>query len=517
MNILQQKLIRAFVCLAAVSCSLSTANAQQVSCGPPVQQAFLVQNSGWMQPFYTDPSSQFKGLVKAFSDYASANSEPLHLLRFSQSDAESGVSSPGLQFSGSERIPTAAINAIGLEQKNNGKLADSDLAEAIKGTVTGPFKGAEGIIWIFTNNKNSPNNSLETREKNAEFYQVIYKLDSISQVVAYPVPMKVSEGSIYSANGLMIYGLVYGNSEKTQRFFKCVTQSRLSRFPGLGGEGGMARLKPLDQAAFSAQVGGNDLNNANGIELSSRGSALTISVDGTGSIPKPSMSLDLINEFYPFSLTDGSLSVRVASFDKSQSYPVAFTSSSGDKIALQPGQAIRLDINNMQLPVTAIPSGFSTEVIRQFGDPVIRRTWLIVDVNNQQLKLSESFVQTISQMFPNDPLPDVFTPPKDLKASSTAIPMLIKVNYPIWPVFLVVASLLLLVSLLITTILFAGKKIEWKVVVDGKDEYREVLKFIWDSKILRTSTGKDAGTIKQYFGRTVVSDNKRIKIYRIKK
>ena len=30
-----------------------------------MQQAFLVQNSGWMEPFYVDSTSQFKPLVAA--------------------------------------------------------------------------------------------------------------------------------------------------------------------------------------------------------------------------------------------------------------------------------------------------------------------------------------------------------------------------------------------------------------------------------------------------------------------
>ena len=33
-----------------------------------IQQAFLVQNSGWMEPFYTDQQSQLKALVGAVAD-----------------------------------------------------------------------------------------------------------------------------------------------------------------------------------------------------------------------------------------------------------------------------------------------------------------------------------------------------------------------------------------------------------------------------------------------------------------
>ena len=46
----------------AVALSLAAA---WVAPASAVQQAFLVQNSGWMEPFYTDPESQFKPLVAA--------------------------------------------------------------------------------------------------------------------------------------------------------------------------------------------------------------------------------------------------------------------------------------------------------------------------------------------------------------------------------------------------------------------------------------------------------------------
>ena len=44
---------------------LAAAAALGVACLPAsaVSHVFLVQNSGWMEPFYADPASQFKPLV----------------------------------------------------------------------------------------------------------------------------------------------------------------------------------------------------------------------------------------------------------------------------------------------------------------------------------------------------------------------------------------------------------------------------------------------------------------------
>ena len=41
-----------------------------------------------------------------------------------------------------------------------------------------------GIIWIFTNNKNSPGNSPETAKRNREFYQLLHEEPSIVRASA---------------------------------------------------------------------------------------------------------------------------------------------------------------------------------------------------------------------------------------------------------------------------------------------------------------------------------------------
>jgi hypothetical protein len=50
-----------------------------------IQQAFLVQNSGWMEPFYADPQSQFKPLIAAVANAAARPGDKVMVLAFSQS------------------------------------------------------------------------------------------------------------------------------------------------------------------------------------------------------------------------------------------------------------------------------------------------------------------------------------------------------------------------------------------------------------------------------------------------
>jgi hypothetical protein len=51
-------------------------------------QIFLVQNSGWMEPFYTDPASQYKPLVGALVAAATAPGDPYVLAAFNQGTAQ---------------------------------------------------------------------------------------------------------------------------------------------------------------------------------------------------------------------------------------------------------------------------------------------------------------------------------------------------------------------------------------------------------------------------------------------
>ena len=89
--------------------------------------------------------------------------------------------------------------------------ADTDFTEAVVSTITEPFAKQSGIIWIFTNNKNNPNNDAETIARNKEFYTLIHDNPAINKVLAFPLKclLKVN---IFNASGLMVYALAYGQS-----------------------------------------------------------------------------------------------------------------------------------------------------------------------------------------------------------------------------------------------------------------------------------------------------------------
>ncbi|MEW6418080.1 MAG: hypothetical protein AB1480_08165 [Nitrospirota bacterium] len=49
-----------------------------------VQQAFLIQNSGWMEPFYNDVHSEFKPLIIAIIEAVADPGKPFIVLTFNQ-------------------------------------------------------------------------------------------------------------------------------------------------------------------------------------------------------------------------------------------------------------------------------------------------------------------------------------------------------------------------------------------------------------------------------------------------
>ena len=128
--------MKARVLIAACAAFLATGAVQAAG----IQQAFLVQNSGWMEPFYTDEHSQLKALVGAVAQAATSPSDKVYTLAFSQSSGTNR--SPSLLGQGQGGAGVAGqLASLGLARKGaGGALADTDFQEAVTKTITGPFQ-----------------------------------------------------------------------------------------------------------------------------------------------------------------------------------------------------------------------------------------------------------------------------------------------------------------------------------------------------------------------------------------
>lgn len=198
------------------------------SLGHATQQAFLIQNSGWMEPFYQDQNSEFKPLINGVIQTVSKPDDKIVVSVFNQSNAL--AKSPKIIYQGAGAKPMLAdLQAQQIAYKNDKAYADTDFTEAVVSTITEPFAKQSGIIWIFTNNKNSPNNDAETIARNKEFYTLIHDNPAINKVLAFPLKMPVN-GQHFNASGLMVYALAYGQSAGIGRLNSSLVFSLVNKF-----------------------------------------------------------------------------------------------------------------------------------------------------------------------------------------------------------------------------------------------------------------------------------------------
>lgn len=134
------------VCLAACA-GAGVANAVAA----PVAHVFLVQNSGWMEPFFSDPASPYKALVTELALAATQAGDVLLLAAFNQSLA--GAPSPRALLSSTVEPAAlrvrlaAALAPLDTARKPGGAaLADTDLGEALGAAIAAAPRHRPGLV-----------------------------------------------------------------------------------------------------------------------------------------------------------------------------------------------------------------------------------------------------------------------------------------------------------------------------------------------------------------------------------
>lgn len=418
----------------------------------PIRQAILLQNSGWMEPFYSDPASPLKSLVTQLGSAAAADGEVV-LGLFNQADAVHP--SPQWIYRGPGSHPglAGALKPAGLARKQSGAYADTDFKEALLGAIETGLEGRPGIIWIVTNNKNSPNNSTEIVARNREFYQMLHGEAVISRIAAFPLQMPVS-GKHYQSNGLMVYALAYG--EPASLALQQVLERRAvgQLFPN-----GQVRLKPLTEAAvrFLPTGARNDEGIAAG--LADDGTTLVIAFDAASTVRTARIQGHFENLFNPY---------RISHARASLATPPAIGLQGALSIdtlqALDPGQMS--DELTLSLSLPPLPSAWSREVLLRSGYQ--RMGAVDVRLDGQKLEVSPAFIEQMESLFPGDALPDVFLPPVKSERSVTRIPLLLQVEYPVWPAIVAYGGALLALLGLLFGLLLLGSARSIAVVLDGE-------------------------------------------------
>lgn len=446
MERLNRRMMRAALLMLALLGLNAHASAQ------PLRQVFLVQNSGWMEPFYLDPASPFKPLVIKLAATAAGDSEVV-IGGFNQADNTHPSPQWTYRGPGTHAGLADSVNQLNLARKAGGAYADTDFKQALLAAITTGLEGREGIVWIITNNKNSPNNSSETQLKNREFYDLLHNEGSIARIAAFPQKMPV-KGPNYQANGLMIYALAYGNNASAA-LEQVLAQPALASLLN----DNHVRLKPLTRSAVRfIPTGVQDTDDVSAeLAPDQQTVVLNIKVDSS---PKTAVLLGQFeNQFNPYQIHD-------AKIDMSLDMPgeALQSSISVDRIKdLEPGARSAPLAISLQLP--PLPSQWSSEVI--FSSGYQRAGAIEVRLSEQQLRISQAFIERMNELFPGDALPDVFVPSSEASSSATRLPIVLQVSYPLMPVLLLLGLfVLLLIGLLVLFAMLGGKK-SFTVAVEG--------------------------------------------------
>lgn len=469
-----------------------------------VRQVVLVQNSGWMEPFYVDSGSQFKPLVAALAKTAAGANEQVQVLAFNQSLP--GNPSPKRVYQGIAGDPgtrnalDAAVDGITLAKKPGSvALADTDFQEAITKTITEFLKRDggidEGILWIVTNNKNSPNNSPDTVKRNKEFYALVHTEPSITRSIAFPLAMPV-KGKLYSANGLMIYALAYGEAAG-QRLDQMLASGQIARLllePP-------ARLKPLDRDSVAIVPKGVDASATVQVLRAADGRGIWLDVDASNTQSQASIKAGLKNLFSPFAIDDATVSAKIHAPRIGWDAPLTVSPNKLDD--LDPG-AEQDVVAGFPIPLAQIPGTWSAQSFSAMGKHYLIPAEIQLSLSNQSLKLSDAFRQKFASIFPGDPLPDVFVPPESIKGSTVAIPLTIRIKYPLTPVLAVAGLVLAALAGLVAAMALLGKSKRYAIVVDG--QARNVTIPARGSVEVRSMTGEVVGRVSRGLGGAQVAE-----------
>ncbi|AVR98325.1 hypothetical protein [Pseudoduganella armeniaca] len=417
---------------AALACAVAYAPAWATS------HVFLVQNSGWMEPFYTDPASQYKPLVEAVIGAATQPGDALVLASFNQ--GLPGAPSPRalLARTVDNKPSSAAVHAalapLAVARKpNSNALADTDLGEAVGTAMTQALGGKPGLVWLFTNNKNSPNNDQATAQRNREFYQLIHAGAAISKAIAFPLHMPV-KGERYSANGLMVY--VFAVQEQGRRELDALLRSgRLAQVitePP-------ARLKPLDQD--TVRLVPTRVENVPGVTFATLPDGrLRADVDAqataNGPAPAARITWRLENAIYPYTIAHARIAAQSALAGAVK--PIGLAQR--EVTALAPGKAQPL-ASTMELPVANLPGKWSLAALRSAGSAQVLPGRIDVQLAEQRLELSQAFRQRMATLFPGDPLPDIFTPPERIQGSHATLPVEVRLQHGAGPLLAALGGL----------------------------------------------------------------------------
>ena len=418
-----------------------------------VPSLYLVQTSGWMEPFFTDRASPFKPLLQALID-ASHTGRTL-VADFNQDGQVPGHRSPEVLYDGpfAPGPVNAAVGALALAVRPGGRLADADFDGALARALDTILDGKPGIVWVVTNNKNSRNNSPEIDRNTRGFAEMIRSSPYLPYVVAYPVRMPVT-GRQYTERGLIIYAIAYGEDAAAElaQVVDSPPMRALFTDPPF-------KLKHLDEAPLVFRPDTQD-----GASSLPGGGLLIQGVppDGQGTVR---VTGALRSEYYPQTIVSADVSLAWAALD-GVADPAALPAAveppvlSGLASGAQQG-GITLVLHT---PVVERPPGLAG----LFAQSRLLNGRLQLRLANLQMALGADFRAKMGEIAGLDQLPDVFADYQRVTAATAAIPVTLVMQFSPVPLIGALALAALVAAAVVGALVLATRPRRYDVLVEGR-------------------------------------------------
>ncbi len=438
----------AALALAAFLLAAATARAE-------VPSLYLVQNSGWMEPFFTDRASPFKPLLRALID-ASHTGRTI-VASFNQDGQVPGHRSPEVSYDGpfAAAPVQAAVSGLSLASRGGGRLADADFNGALARSLDQILDGKPGIVWVLTNNKNSRNNSPEIDRNTREFAEMIRSSPYLPFVAAYPVRMPVT-GRQYTERGLIIYAIAYGDEAAAELSRVVDTPPMRSLFTDPP-----FKLKHLDQAPLVFSATGADAPVAasslpgGGVLLRGvpSGGDVTVRVAGT-----------LRSDYYPQTVVSADAALAWSGLDGT-------ADPAGLPADVEPRTISHLLSGGQQglvlvlhTPVVPRPPGLTG----LFAESKVLHGSLQLRLFNLSMALGDDFVAKMGDISALDQLPDVFSDYQKVTEATAVIPVTLAVHFSPAPLIAALCLAALGVAAVVGGLVLGTRARRYDVLADGR-------------------------------------------------
>lgn len=422
-----------------------------------VPSVFLVQTSGWMEPFFTDPASPFKPLLKALVD--ASNTGRTVVAGFNQDGQVPGRRSPEVVFDDAYSAGTvgAAIDRLALAVRPGGRLADADFEGALVRSLEGILANRPGIVWLVTNNKNSRNNDPRIEANTRRFAELIRNSAALPLAVAYPVRMPVT-GRQYTERGLIIYAFAYGDEA-------AIELARVVARPAMRGlfTDPPFKLKHLDEAPLTFIVSGGQP--PVGAATAPDGTVVLTGVPASGGTPLR-VNGTFRSGYYPQTINSADVSLawkRLDGVERPELIPLAVEPPTLTRLpsgGQEPGVTLLLDV-----PPTRRPPGIEGLLAQQ----AVLNGVLEVRLSRLQLALSDQFVARMNEVAALDQLPDVFSDYQRVTQATALLPVALVVRFSPLPLIGAIGLAALLALLLGGGALLLTRARRYVIPVEGRN------------------------------------------------